>query len=334
MTSTPHDALFKAIFGQPEHAAAELQHILPGQLVARIDWSSLTLQPGSYVDEELAEQHTDLLFSATVRPSGAPLLVYVLFEHQSTVQPTMALRLLAYMVRIWTRHAEAQPHMPLPLIVPAVLAQVSGGWTAPTRFADLFSAGVGPIAPGLLPDFQYAVDDLHHADDDDLRGRTLANAARLSLWLLRDARDRDALLAKLPSWAGELESLAQTSRGRDLLAVLLRYVAGASRDLHLSEFRAILRGQAPTAEAVTMTIAEQLHAEGRAQGKAEGRAQGKAEGRAQGKAEAVLVLLRGRGLHVAADIAQQIESCTDAETLDRWLIRAATVSDVTEILEP
>ncbi|MGH1340374.1 MAG: Rpn family recombination-promoting nuclease/putative transposase [Nannocystales bacterium] len=116
MTNAPHDALFKTIFGQPEHAAAELQHILPGHIAARIDWSSLTPQPGTYVDEELADQHSDLLFSAATRPSEEPVFVYVLFEHQSTAQPRMALRLLRYMVRIWTRHASEYPKDPLPLI--------------------------------------------------------------------------------------------------------------------------------------------------------------------------------------------------------------------------
>ena len=154
VTNAPHDALFKTIFGHPEHAAAELRHILPGHVAARIDWATLTPQPGSYVDEELADQHSDLLFSAAIQPTAEPVFVYVLFEHQSTAQHTMALRSLRYMVRIWTRHANDHPALPLPLIIPAVLTHVPGGWTAPTRFAHLFSASVGDIAPGVLPDFQ------------------------------------------------------------------------------------------------------------------------------------------------------------------------------------
>ena len=125
------------------------------------------------------------------------------------------------------------------------------------------------------------------------------------------------MLARLPSWTHALESLAESSRGKDLLTTLLRYVAKASRDLHLSEFRAILQGQAPTAEAVTMTIAEQLHA----------------EGRAVGKADSVLVLLRAHGLLVTPDVQRRIESCTEAETLERWLVRAATASTAADIFE-
>jgi hypothetical protein len=78
-----------------------------------------------------------------------------------------------------------------------------------------------------------------------------------------------------------------------------------------------------------MTIEEQLHAEGHARGLVQGLAQGKAEG----KADSVLVLLRARDLHVPADIEHRIQTCTDAETLDRWLVRAATVSDPADVFE-
>ncbi|MBV1860304.1 MAG: hypothetical protein KUG77_17960 [Nannocystaceae bacterium] len=83
-----------------------------------------------------------------------------------------------------------------------------------------------------------------------------------------------------------------------------------------------------------MTIEEQLHAEGHAKGLAQGKAQGRAEGLAEGKADSVLVLLRARGLHVSADVQERIESCGDAERLDRWLVRAATVSDPADVFEP
>ena len=90
-----------------------------------------------------------------------------------------------------------------------------------------------------------------------------------------------------------------------------------------------------------MTIEEQLHAEGHArglvqglvQGLAQGKAEGKVEGKVEGKADSVLVLLRARGLHLPSDIEHRIQACTDAETLDRWLVRAATVSDPADVFE-
>lgn len=93
VTSTPHDALFKSVFEQPEHATAELRHILPAPIVAAIRWPTLTLEPGSFVAPELAGLHSDLLFSAEAEPNGEPILVYLLCEHQSSPEPTMPLRM-------------------------------------------------------------------------------------------------------------------------------------------------------------------------------------------------------------------------------------------------
>lgn len=70
----PHDALCKKTFSVVEHAAAELRAVLPPELVARIDFSTLTLRPASHVDEALSASHSDLLFS--VRVSGKPALLF------------------------------------------------------------------------------------------------------------------------------------------------------------------------------------------------------------------------------------------------------------------
>ena len=329
VTNIPHDALFKSVFEKPEHAAAELQHVLSGEVVSAIDWSSLALEPGSFVDEKLANRHSDLLFSAAARASGERVLVYLLFEHQSSSDPKMALRLLGYMVRIWNRFSQTHPAEPLPLIIPAVLAQVPGGWSAPTRFSELFATGIGELGRAALPDFSFAVDDLHRTTDDDLRRRALADQATLALWLMRDARDGTALLQRIADWADALERLARDPGGQDAIIRLLRYIAHVSDDLHLSQFRDILKGRAPATEALTMTIAEQLRAEGRVEGEAKGRI---AE-RIEGTARSVLMIMSARGLHVTEAARQRIETSTDAETLAHWLVRAATAADADDIFE-
>ncbi|MGH1348729.1 MAG: Rpn family recombination-promoting nuclease/putative transposase [Nannocystales bacterium] len=325
MTKTPHDALFKSVFQQPENAAAELQHVLSAEHVSAIDWSTLKLEPGSYVDEKLADQHSDLLFSANAQASGERVFVYLLFEHQSTPEPRMALRLLSYMVSIWERFSDEDKASPLPLIVPAVLAQVPGGWAAPTRFSGLFSPSLGELADAVLPDFSYAVDDLHRTDDADLRRRKVAQQARLALWLMRDARDGALLLRRLVGWLGELEELAQTAGGERALAPLLSYVVRVSSDLQLEQFRGILKERAPAAESITMTIAEQLLAEGKVQGVV--------QGELRRAVASVLTVLEARDLSVTAAIRVQIENCQDLEVLQNWLMRAATAASVDDVFE-
>ena len=79
---TIHDALFKATFTQPEHAAGELRHVLPADFVKMLDFATLAVEPGSYIDEALKERQSDVLLS--IRTGATRTLVYVLYEHQST----------------------------------------------------------------------------------------------------------------------------------------------------------------------------------------------------------------------------------------------------------
>ena len=79
--ATPHDHLFKLVFARPEEAAAELRSVLPEAIARRLDWHTLRVEPGSFVEPALREQHADLLYS--VQLAGRPALVYVLLEHKA-----------------------------------------------------------------------------------------------------------------------------------------------------------------------------------------------------------------------------------------------------------
>jgi len=87
-----HDQFFKAVFGEPEHAIAYFQSYLPAEIVAAVDLKTATLCPGSFVDEQLSERHTDLLYQLQL--AGQEALLYVLFEHQRSCDKAMMFRLL------------------------------------------------------------------------------------------------------------------------------------------------------------------------------------------------------------------------------------------------
>ena len=121
MGPTPHDALFRGIFGQPEHAAAELRAVLPQAVAAQLDLTTLAPLPATFVDEALAERHADLLFQVSLK-NGTTALVLVLVEHQSGLDPWMPLRLLGYQLRIWEQWRRLNPQaIRLPAIIPVVV---------------------------------------------------------------------------------------------------------------------------------------------------------------------------------------------------------------------
>jgi predicted transposase YdaD len=325
---TPHDALFKRTFADPAHARDELRAVLPPALLAQLDLDSLRPCPGSFVDPALAGSHADLLFSVDL--GGSPALLYLLFEHLSTVDPLLPLRLLHYVVRVLMQHAEqAQGALPLPLVVPLLVHHSATGWTAATRLEALFDPsvlaleGVGP----LVPRFGFVLDDLSRQSDEALWGRAMGLVPSLTLWALRDGRDPARLLASLGRWAHLLGALAQAPSGRDALVALFRYLSAVS-DVPAEVLVQAVERTSAGSEGVMATVAEQWMAQGEAKGKAEGEAKGKAEGeakgKAKGKAEAVLAVLAARGLRVTAAQRARVLGCADLATLEGWLRQAVT----------
>ena len=116
----PHDALFRAVFGDPDNAAELLRSILPAAITAAIDWRTLRRVEGSFVDEALRDKHADVLLRAVIGDQAT--LIYMLNEHKSEEDPWTALQMLRYCVAIWEQFCREHPdERTLPPILPIVL---------------------------------------------------------------------------------------------------------------------------------------------------------------------------------------------------------------------
>lgn len=270
MTIKPHDAIFKAAFEDPAHAADLFRCTLPEPLRNAIDYGSFTREAGSFIDPELADRHSDLLFSA--RLQGVPVLLYLLLEHQSTNDGAMPLRMLDYVARIGKRYLK-ENGLPLPVIVPLVVSHAPDGWTAPTSFHQLVAPDPSsiPDVAKLVPSFEILVDDLAHLTNEQLRARALAMFQKLALWLLRDARDIGRLLRNALLWADAAAEALRTPNGMEAVALLFRYVALITNEQTFECFRDNILAQSTETERATMTMtaAEQWMHTGRVEGRVE-----------------------------------------------------------------
>ena len=120
LSGSPHDAFFKSVFSEPEYAVGFFRKHLPPAIVAAADWDGLQVIPGSFVKSQLSQVHSDLLFSLEIGERRC--LLYLLLEHQSTVDPAMPLRLLGYVTEILLRH-EKDHGLPLPPVIQEQIEQ-------------------------------------------------------------------------------------------------------------------------------------------------------------------------------------------------------------------
>ena len=257
----PHDKLVKSTFSDPDNARAFLQAHLPRKLARCIDWNSLTLVSGSFIDPEFAATSSDLLFTAQI--DSQPAFLYILFEHQNQEDPLIALRLLTYMVRIWNDYLRNNPGATkLPPILPLVLAQDNKPWKNSTRFADLI--GIPEGAEDIkkhIPDFEFQLVELFRMPFEKILGTPMGI---LTLRALK-AEKLQALLDD-PVWDEAL--LVQLSPAS--FEMLMRYIL--DRDLDKPAFRKKLKAlQNPKLSKNAMSLAEQFRQEGIRKGRQQGR---------------------------------------------------------------
>ena len=329
----PHDKLVKSTFSDPDNARAFLECHLPRKLARRIDWNSLTLVSGSFIDPEFAATSSDLLF--TVKIDGQPAFLYILFEHQNQEDPFIGLRLLTYMVRIWNDYLRANPGATKLLpILPLVLAQDNKPWKSSTRFADLIDIpeGAGEMKKHI-PDFEFQLVELFRMPFEKILGTPMGI---LTLRALK-AEKLQALLDDTVWDESLLIQLSSTS-----FEMLMRYIL--DRDLDKPAFRRRLKTlRNPKLSKNAMSLAEQFRQEGREEtrslaeqfrqeGIRKGRQQGRQEGRQEGlifsKQQDILEALEIRFQRVPEGLREEIETIIDAKKLTHLLRAAITSADL------
>ena len=271
MTPRPHDALFKATFGVPEHAIALFRAVLPPAVFASLDWRELRVESASFVDAELADHHGDLLFSIRRTDGSGRVLLYVLVEHQSAPDAAMPLRLLGYLVQIWEREHREHSSTPLPFIISIVFSHAPDGWTTPRSLDELFAPDLAAVTAELadyLPRFRILVEDISRMTDDEIRARIDGAAAQLVWRLLRDARDPRRLIASVDDWPELYDEIGR--RAPRTVAHIQRYVDHMAEPPLVDAFRAKLLSRAPIAGDIAMRWSEILQKESREQGIVQG----------------------------------------------------------------
>jgi predicted transposase/invertase (TIGR01784 family) len=298
MTS-PHDALFKASFSQPDIARSELELVLPAEIRAHLDLSTLEVSPGSFVDEDLLHTHTDLLYAVRTKAGGEGL-VYVLFEHQSSFDATMPFRMLRYVVRVWERwlrdHEGAKT---LPIVIPVLLHHGDGAWRAAPELRTMLDASpelLDAAAP-FLPRFRFVLDDLAALSPEALASRALAALPRLVQLALWASRSLPRLVEAAPFMRAVVAALVRDERTRSLLTQLYRYVwQAAPAEVAVEDIRSILLEIAgPEGQEDVVNAGEQLIEQGRVEGLRAG----------------IAAALSARTVVLSAQGHARLASCTD-----------------------
>lgn len=275
IVSNPHDRFFKKVMSDSATAAELIKTYAPSGIVQLADFASLELISGSFIDVQLQQKETDLLFKANFGCSQG--YFYILLEHQSTPDSKMPLRCARYVALIQEQHMEEHKTIEIPYVFPLVLYNGKKRYRYSTDVREML------MAPKELVDEyrmgQFHLVDLNVIKDEDLRTSTWNG---LCLYVMKHVFDRE--ISEI------IEHFIQSFRycqvyfdGAELISrqtLLLNYIMSSYRNFDVEVFmRELQKSSIENADFLGKTMAEQLEERGLKKGIQRGIQQGEQSGR-------------------------------------------------------
>lgn len=257
-TRTSHDAVFKTFLSHPETARDFMLLHLPPALLKICDLTTLKLESGSFVEDNLRLYFSDVLYSLKTRRGDG--YAYVLIEHQSSPDKQMAFRLMRYAIAAMQRHLDAG-HEALPLVIPILFYHgrrspypYSMNWlhlfNEPESASALYSSAFPLVDVTIIP------------DEEIMQHRSMAALTLLQKHIRQ--RDLKEILHNLS------RLLAVEFLTGQQLHALVNYLAQTGETADAGAFLGELAQRMPQHRDELMTIAQQLEQIGRQKGLQEG----------------------------------------------------------------
>ncbi len=185
----------------------------------------------------------------------------------------MRFRLLKYCCRIWDMSFREHPDQrELRAIVPLVFYQGERSWSYSSEFADLFVESVREWPS--IPRFSHGLLDQSGLHPDEVQGELKTQL--MQLVMLAAYHPALAWMEQVASLLGSLSS-RPSSGGIDYVRIFVLYILETQEPEAAESFREVLRRHAPEVGDELMTYAQQLLAEGRAEGEERGKVKNQVE---------------------------------------------------------
>jgi len=135
-----HDPMARKFLSDLSVTKEFLNTYLMPELKAKCDLNTLTIESGSYVENDLKTHCADIVYKVNLLDNSGCAYIYTLIEHQSTPKKLMPFRILKYQLAIIQKHLDENKGSKFPIVVPLVFYN---GATSPYPYvcdiAELFA---------------------------------------------------------------------------------------------------------------------------------------------------------------------------------------------------
>ena len=170
--NNPHDKFVRETFSNIERASAFFERFLPEEVRKQLDFSSVKISRESYIQKDLSEYLSDIVFEIKTMDEH-PLNLVLLLEHKSSADKYTLVQVGHYLFSHWIKCREK--NKPLRPIIPIIYYQGKKKWKAP-RIKDLFPGVAAPLSD-YLPVLNHIFIALNSLSDEDIMTLKISSLA-------------------------------------------------------------------------------------------------------------------------------------------------------------
>jgi predicted transposase/invertase (TIGR01784 family) len=295
----------------------DLVEILSSELAACIDFSRISQINRSFIPDTLREQESDMVFTAPFQTGSGTdeLLIYILIEHQSTVDPIMGFRVLFYMMQIWDFQRREWVSDKVPKsqwrfrpIIPIVYYTGENRWSNPLTLDAIMD--MPDALARFVPKFDTLFLSVNETDAADLKETDLPLG-----WLITILQQKNADIETIST--ALFEAMPHVKHLRKAVIYLVLFILHQRPAVEHRDLIQIVEQQAHDMEVENMTqsIIEIS----------------KEEGRTQAKRESIIKLIQSRFDILPDAVATEIDSIQSFDRLNVIFDKALTAETLDEI---
>jgi predicted transposase/invertase (TIGR01784 family) len=258
-----HDGLFRFAFENKHVAESFTRENLPGEITANLDFSTLTQDKDTFVDQKLSRCYADVLYH--IRFKDKPAYLYFLFEHKSWEPDFPGVQLLKNMSHIWEKHLLKHKGLKkLPPIIPLLVYHGESAWNVDKNFLSMFD--VPDMLKKYIPTFNYELYDISHMPEEQIKGEV---ELRIILMAFRYIFQPE-IMSRLKDIFKLFRDLPGKTEFDRYLELLLIYLGSNIKDVQPAQLRDAIDEVLEEGGAMMSTVFQQLREEGKEIGLMEG----------------------------------------------------------------
>ncbi|MFZ1751795.1 MAG: Rpn family recombination-promoting nuclease/putative transposase [Saprospiraceae bacterium] len=275
-----HDKIVRESFSDPSRAIAFFEKFLPETLLLHLELSTLQVLQESYMNEELQEHFSDLVFEVGLSDhDGLKADIVLLFEHKSSPGRHVLIQVGHYMFAHWYKCLSEK--QAIKVIIPVIYYQGKQEWKL-VDISTLFIDYPDDIKE-YIPKINHLFFGLHTITEDqivDIRDTMMAAALIAQKWRINPVKLKDDFerIFRLFPLAGV---------NLNFLEMIIVYILNVS-DITEEVLAKTIKSIPPSIKDNIMTTYERIALRNKKEGQKEGKIEGEQIGIIKGKIEVVL----------------------------------------------